>query len=240
MTMFGWRGRVGLILPADNVITEPEFYEVGVPGVTYHCARLSAIEPEPMRKEAGTAAIALREAGVDVVAYGCALTSFDAGPGVRVQLSDMIAETCQVPVITATSAMMGALKHLGVSRVSAVTPYTQQRGKVFEETVREHGVSVERAVHRDFREESDDPREWWEVNQQSPTVAYAMIREIDDPNAQGILVAGTNFPLMPLIEQAERDLGKPVVSSNQAMLWWCLRELGLREPVTGYGQLLTS
>jgi maleate isomerase len=237
MTMFGWRARVGMILPADNVITEPEFYGVGLPGVTYHCARLSEIQPEPMRAEAATAAIGLREAGVDIVVYGCALTSFDAGGGVRMQLSEVIADVCQVPVVTATGSMLAALEHLDISKVSVVTPYTAARGKVFEETLVENNIEVCASVHRDFREESDDPREWWEVNQQSPTIAYRMVRDIDRPEAQGVLVSGTNVPLMPLLAQTELDLGKPVVASNQAMLWWCLRELGLSDVVSGHGRL---
>src|SRR5699024_5694522 len=92
--------------------------------------------------------------------------------------------------------------------------------------------------HRDFREGSSDPREWYETNRQALTTAYAMGRGVHTDDADGVVVVSTNFPLLPLQEQLEADLGKPVVSSNQSALWWCLRELGIKEPITGHGQLL--
>jgi maleate isomerase len=42
-----------------------------------------------------------------------------------------------------------------------------------------------------------------------------------------------------VIEALEQDLGKPVISSNSAMMWHALRLAGVRQPVTGYGRLLT-
>ena len=41
-----------------------------------------------------------------------------------------------------------------------------------------------------------------------------------------------------LIEKLEYDLGKPVVTSNQASLWHTFRIANVREPIQGYGRLL--
>jgi maleate isomerase len=41
-----------------------------------------------------------------------------------------------------------------------------------------------------------------------------------------------------VLETLERDLGKPVISSNQACLWRALRMAGVRGAVTGFGRLL--
>jgi maleate cis-trans isomerase len=46
------------------------------------------------------------------------------------------------------------------------------------------------------------------------------------------------MPTAGIIERLERDLGKPVVTSQQAALWRALRLSGLADPVPGFGRLL--
>ena len=55
-----------------------------------------------------------------------------------------------------------------------------------------------------------------------------------------MLIGGTGFRCVGIIETLERDLGKPVITANQASLWHCLRMTGIRTPVEGYGALLRS
>jgi maleate cis-trans isomerase len=52
------------------------------------------------------------------------------------------------------------------------------------------------------------------------------------------LLSGTGLPTAAVLETLERDLGVPVISSNQACLWRALRLAGVREPVPGFGRLL--
>jgi maleate isomerase len=240
VTAFGWRGRIGLILPADNTVAEPEFYSVGLPGISFHTVRLSATEHDEMRSQAVAVATALGEMAVDVVAYGCAETSFDAGAEGREQLSSLIRGACDIPIVTATDAMLTALSELGIKRLSLVTPYNQKSGTLLEETLRGQGIEVLGTVHRDFREGSSDDREWYETNRQPPETAYHMAREADRADADAVLVSATNLATMALLEQTERDLGKPVISTNQSIVWWCLRELGLQDSVDGFGTLLRA
>src|SRR5438093_389744 len=48
------------------------------------------------------------------------------------------------------------------------------------------------------------------------------------------------IPTVGVLDLLEHDLGKPVISSNQASLWRALRLAGVREPVAGFGRLLTT
>ena len=59
-------------------------------------------------------------------------------------------------------------------------------------------------------------------------------------NSRGVLIGGTGFRCVGILETLERDLGRPVISANQASLWHCLRMSGIRTPVEGYGALLRS
>src|SRR5262249_58628852 len=68
--------------------------------------------------------------------------------------------------------------------------------------------------------------------------AYQLARQADAPEADAVLLSGTGLPTVAVLETLERDLGKPVVSSNQASLWQALRIAGVRESIAGYGRLL--
>jgi maleate isomerase len=67
---------------------------------------------------------------------------------------------------------------------------------------------------------------------------YAQIREHCPADADGVLIAGTGFRCVAILDALEQDLGRPVVSANQASLWHCLRTVGVRSAVEGYGSLL--
>ena len=53
-----------------------------------------------------------------------------------------------------------------------------------------------------------------------------------------MLISGTGLPTAGVLDGLERQLGKPVLSSNQAFLWRALRVAGVRTPVSGFGRLL--
>jgi maleate isomerase len=67
---------------------------------------------------------------------------------------------------------------------------------------------------------------------------YAQIRAACPDAADGVLIAGTGFRCVGILDALERDLRRPVVSANQASLWHCLRLSGVHAPISGYGKLL--
>ena len=238
--MFGWRARIALVLPADNAVMEPELYGLGLDGVSFHALRITATEHDQMRRQAIDLARAARELAADIVVYACAETSFDGGDETRERLSTLIAECSGLPVVVATDAMLDAASSLGLQRVSLVTPYTAASGALLEATLSARGITTVSARHRDFRLEGQDPREWYETNRQPSWVSYRMIRETDVPEADGVVVSATNLATLGTLAAAERDLGKPVVTCNQSILWSCLRTLGADTELSGLGRLLAG
>ena len=82
----------------------------------------------------------------------------------------------------------------------------------------------------------------WQMSRKFPDVMFD-IRQASVQNEIGImavLLSGTGLPTIGVIEVLERDLGKPVVSSNQASLWRALRLAGVRESISGFGRLLSA
>ncbi len=67
---------------------------------------------------------------------------------------------------------------------------------------------------------------------------YEFGKEIDTKHSDGIFTACNALPTAEVLQPLEEDLGKPVVSANQATMWNGLRIAKVRAQVQGYGSLL--
>ena len=76
------------------------------------------------------------------------------------------------------------------------------------------------------------------IYEETEARAYALGRAADSGDADAVLISGTGLHTASIVERLERDLGKPVVTSQVATLWHALRIMGIQEPVRGYGRLL--
>ncbi len=235
---YGHRARIALILPADNVVMEPELADLHIDGVSFHALRLTAITPVEMRAQALDLAAAVGEMGADLVVYACAETSFNGGDEVRSSMSGLIAQRGGVPVVTATEAMLAALAELGVSRPAVFTPYTDVSGSLFVQTLTAEGFDVVRAVHHDFKTDGDDPRDWFLTNRVHPDRILDYARDALHPGADVLVLAATNIPTLAVLTALEAEAGVPVVTSNQSIVWWALRRAGLTADLPRLGALL--
>lgn len=233
--MYGWRARIGLIVPSSNTTMESEFWRLLPEGVTLHTARVRLVRavPEELKAMAGEAVKAaedLATAEVDIIVYGCTTGSLLEGVGWEARLREAMERSSGVKVVTTALAVVEALRRLRVRRVAVATPYVEElnrREKRFLEdcgfeVVRMKGLGIERNA---------------EIGRQPPWVAYRLAREVWTREADALFISCTNFRTLEVVEPLERDLGKPVVSSNTASLWLALRELGIGDEVKGIGSL---
>jgi maleate isomerase len=237
---FGSRARVGLIVPIDNVVIEPELYAVGVKGVSFHTVRLTTTERWIMAEQAIVLASAFAESGVDLIVYCCAETGFLGPSDLSLRVAEEVTKSTGIPCVTAVSGMISALQALGMKRLSLVAPYTAARTQVMQEVLLHHGFETVGCVHRDFNAQLADPREWYQTNRQPSSVAYEMAKLADEPEADAVLVTGTNLRTLAVITALEAELGKPVITSNQAILWAALRHLGITDHIPDLGRLFQS
>jgi maleate isomerase len=77
-----------------------------------------------------------------------------------------------------------------------------------------------------------------ELGRLGPDAAYDLGRKADRPEAEAIVMPGGNWIAMPMIEQLEQDLGKPVLCNNAVSIWAGLRMLKRSDKISGYGRLL--
>ncbi len=237
---YGWRARIGLIVPSTNTINEPEFWRLAPHGVTIHTARATSTGEfseayfARLREAGQRCAEDLATAEVDLIAYGC--TSGSIVCPLEEIVADLTARTGILASATAGS-VVAALRALKVRRVAVATPYVDFINEREEEFLRRHGFEVTSLHGLRLGETQAERRS---IGRVPPEHVYRMARTCDRPEAEAIFVSCTNLATLDVIAQIEADLGKPVITSNQACFWHCLRSLGITDRIEGYGRLLTE
>lgn len=215
--MFGWRSRLGLLVPSSNTTNEPEFHRTLPDGVSLHTARLPLedVNVEDLSEMAGTAegvAERLKHADVDVVAYGCTTGSLVKGRGYAEELEEKLADVAGVPAVATALSVERALDALGAESVTVVTPYTTDVNEREREFLERGGFDV---LSIDGHELEANTA----IGALRSEDAYQQARAKYDGRADAVFVSCTNYRTFEAIDVLEKDLGVPVVTSNQATLW---------------------
>ncbi|NJE01510.1 aspartate/glutamate racemase family protein [Thermococcus sp. JdF3] len=233
--MYGWRGRLGLIVPSSNTTMEMELHSALPEGVSLHTARVplkNVTEEElvKMNAMAVESARLLRDAGVELILYGCTSGSFIGGKDYEKEIEANVEEEVNVPVVSTSTAVVEALRILDAQAVLVITPYTDEIN----------------AREREFLEANDfevlDIRglgieDNTQIGKLEPHEAYRLAKASFMDEADAIFISCTNLRTFEIIEPLEEDLGVPVVTSNQASLWLALRQMDVMERIPGLGKL---
>jgi maleate isomerase len=128
--MYGWRGRLGLIVPSSNSTNEPEFARWLPDGVSLHTARmrLEGVDAESlgaMADEIERCTDLLATADVDAIAYGCTTGSLVHGPGYDEEIEGRIESAADVPAVATAASVKRAFARLRLERLAITTPYVE-------------------------------------------------------------------------------------------------------------------
>jgi maleate cis-trans isomerase len=189
---------------------------------------------ETMNKEVETCAKYLASAAVEVIAYACTAGSFVGGADFDERVRRRISEASGgIPAVPTSSALLQALRLLRLRKLSVATPYTREvnaRLWVFLEGNGFHAVNLAGQPHADSRQIGDD----------LPEDIFEVARQHCSPEADGMLLSCTNWRAMEVADQLEKEIRRPVVTSNQATIWATFQSLGLTAPIQGFGSLLAG
>ncbi len=218
--MYGWRARVGLILPPDNTVIEPELAQIFPAGVQAFSVRLTTLDREGMIEQAFELGPSpLKMIDVKFIAYCCAASSFFRGAEAERALVKRLEEAFGMPSATASGAMVSALRKVGARKVALLTPYSPSLTSLLVDFLKQSGIvlSTTRALEIPTLES----------NLQPPEVAYRALRQMKTEGAEAVLISSTSFRTWEILDLAERDLGLPVISSNRALAWEILDRLSV-------------
>ncbi len=232
--MLGWRARVGLLIPSNNTVIEPELCGMAPEGVTIHSTRLlvegdSVEDMMSMTKQAINAAKLLSP--VDVMGYACLSTSFYGGSDANEELIRRLQMDTGKPVTTAASSMVESLRHLGLQSPLVATPYEERVNVKLKQFLGQAGIEVASLVA------FDPPPKPTEVCDIDVSKVYQLARQGVSEKIDGIFICATDLRSVDIISQLEYDTGKTVVSTNQALFWNLMRLSKIKFREERYGSL---
>jgi maleate isomerase len=164
-----------------------------------------------------------------VVVLSHTAVSYLSGYKSEPALLDRLASLSGARPLTAATAITEALRHLGARRIALATPYPEVIASAGRTYWTAAGFDI--VAHRGLPGVTN-------IYEETEERAYSLGRAADAPGADAVLISGTGLPTAGIVEHLERDLGKPVVTSQTATLWRALGLLGISERVGGYGRLL--
>jgi maleate cis-trans isomerase len=232
------RARVGLIVPSVNTYSEPQFNHYAPEGLGIHVARARVAgkwkRPLPeMKEEIAGAARLLSDCAPDVIVFHCTDTSMTQGPQGEGRILDIVKDSTGIDAVATSRLVLEAMQALGMTKVVLLTPYKSNQAIV--DYLAAAGIEVVQDVALKL-----EPLGFGKV---TPAEWARLARDNDRPEADGIFLSCTNTRQIEAIADIERDRGKPVVNSNQAVLWGCMRKLkgtlGPLKPMPELGRLMT-
>jgi maleate isomerase len=230
--------RLGVIVPSVNIVVEEWYPRVVPEGVSVHFARMLITDgssPEKiiaMDREDGMRAIRqIASCRPHAVAYGCTASSIVQGHAFDERLRGEIRHIAGAPTTTATDGIFTACRALGLKRVTAISPYTEAVDEAEHRFFAAGGIETVASAHLGITD-------GFRLAEPEPKAILDLALSAWDPRSDGLVAACLNFRAHSIIDALEARIGKPVVTSTQAVLWHLLRLAGVNTPIPGCGRLL--
>lgn len=260
---WGWRARFGMFIVSNEAVPEAEWWAMAPGGVSVHAARVTAKAPWASwaggeggeRQEVVLAEDLVRGARqfaamrLASVVVGHSSSSILGGAGWDEAVAKELAALLPASIKVTTNGLdcAAALRASGVERPFLVFPpwFGERLLEAGEAYFRAAGFDVDGVYRLDpgIGWRDLEPGELYPQGlgfEQDVEALYRQVRQACPSSADGVLIAGTGFRCVSIIDALEADLGRPVVTANQASLWRCLQLAGIAPQVKGYGALLSS
>jgi len=157
------------------------------------------------------------------------------GPGSDLEILDLVKTITPTPASTVLTAVVRGCRALGLKRIVIASPFPEDQDERLVKFLEHYGIEV--VAFRGLGCPNADVI--WELPPASGyDLATALLREY--PDVDGIYMPCNKWRIVSVIERIEKENRKPVVTNTQAWVWDALRLMDMRNPIPGYGQLLSE
>lgn len=238
------RAKIGVLVPFTNCNLEPDMELLRPPNTTFHFTRLGGYDVDEVPgsdQMAGLGSSDITEAlhlisGVrpDVVLYGCTSATLTHGPSFDATLAEKINANSNAISLTAAGCLVTAIKAVGAAKVGFASPYLGEVNEQAAEFLSKEDIQIVNCadIGRDLGN--------YGQGELMPDEVYALALKADHPEAEAIVLSCTDMRSVEVIERAEKRLGKPVVTSNQAMMFCLMKALGIPRHSKSLGRLFDN
>jgi maleate isomerase len=213
--------RVGLIIPSSNRMVEQEMVPAFPHDVTAHVTRLrmtgaNRLAFEELLPRIEQATRALVDARCDVVAFHCTANSMQGGKEGEQQILSTMARAGAARATTTITAIQNAFDAFGAKRIVLITPYSAETTE--HEAAFLHRCGYEVLHAQGFALKGSDaycatPSEFW----RDRTI------EMERADADAYLISCANISVFDVLPELEARLGRPIITSNMAVIWDTVR-----------------
>ena len=231
--------RIGLITLASDFRIEKDFNDI-IYGrdIDLYSNRIKSYNPltnETLKKMADditdvTSEI-LPDQNLDCVAYGC--TSGTIAAGYKSIYEKINLAKPNTKVTTPITSTINALKNLKINKLSIFTPYTDEINQSVIKYFKEKNVEISELSYFDIASDLD-------IGRVDPNHLYDVLSRQDLSNSDALFVSCTALPVLTIIKDLEKKLGKIVLSSNQTLIWDTLHQIDYKNKIEGFGELFNN
>ena len=168
---------------------------------------------------------------VDIIAYGC--TSGTIAIGAERIKQEVNNSKPDAKVTTPITAAIKAFNYLGIKKIAVLTPYPKDVNETVFNYLNENNLTID--SFSSFNLEYDS-----EIAQVSLESLQKQIAKIDLSKVDGLFVSCTALKIVDVLDKIEKLQDTTIISSNQAIIWDCLRSVGIDTKIKGYGKLFEN
>ena len=231
--------RIGLIALASDFMIEKDFINViKDKNIDFFVNRIECYNPltrenliKMSEKVTEVTKDILPDEKIDCVVYACTSGTIAAGYN-SIEKKVKIAKP-EAKVTTPSTAAIKALKKLKIQKLSIFTPYSKRLNDEVVEYFKKENFEVTSNSYFDIESDID-------IGKVDQNYLYEVLSKIDLKDADALFVSCTALPVLPIIDKLEKKLNKFVLSSNQALIWDTLENIGKNNSVKGFGKLFVN
>ena len=240
MSYYGWRKKIGLIIPSAGNAPEVEFHRFAPEGVAVSSQHVLFEKVDKhglvaMGERLEEAAGILATGEPDILVFACTMGSLIKGAGYDQEIIARLQERTGITTITTSTAVLAALKALESERLVIATPYSAEMNAVEQHFLEDNGYAVTNIVGLGHL----DPRAMPKI---TAAEMYHLAREVlsseTSKSADTLFISCTGLGIINSLAIFESDFGIPTIGSIQATLWYTLRRLGIKDKLP-LGRLLS-
>lgn len=202
-------------LMVSRVPSDPQVSTASLAAMEAHLAAAAGLFPQSTR--------------FDVVGYGC--TSGTAQIGAETVAKNLRSATETGAVTEPLTSLVAACKALGLKRLALLSPYVQPVSERLQSALGKAGVQTPVFGSFDVATEAT-------VARISPASIVGATRAlVEDADVDAVFISCTNLRTLDVITPLEKELGLPVLSSNQVLGWHMMHCAGVRPCAGAPGRL---
>ena len=231
--------RIGLITLASDFRIEKDFNDI-IYGkdIDLYSNRINCYNPltnETLKKMADdipeVTKNILPDQKLDCVAYGC--TSGTIAAGYQSIYEKVNLAKPNTKVTTPITSAINALKTLKIDKVSIFTPYTDEINQSVINYFKNEKIEISELSYFDIASDLD-------IGKVDPQHLFDVLIKQDLSKSDALFVSCTALPVLSIINDIEKKLGKVILSSNQTLIWDTLKQIDNQNKVDGYGVLFNN